>query len=112
MPDKIAPSTPYVAPGLPRSPKAVALAGLISAAVAVLAIFTGHELKVSSEVVAALASGIVGLVGWLQHRGARLEQEQGVPKLKQERDALPPGALPADSMTGDRALRELAREAA
>jgi hypothetical protein len=75
-------STPYVAPGAPTSPLILAVAGLLVAAASALAARLGFELTADGTAVATVAGVLAGLLGLLQHRLARREQQVGAPLLR------------------------------
>lgn len=94
---KPARTEPYVAPGAPKSPLRVAIAGVITAVLALLALWWPKAGQVSPQLVAAVAGGVVSVIALWQDRAARREQAAGVPRLAAARAELPPGAVAADS---------------
>lgn len=74
-------STPYLAPGAPKSPIVLAIAGLLVLLASVVASKLGFTLAADADTTAMVASALVTIVGLVQHRMARGEQADGAPKL-------------------------------
>jgi uncharacterized membrane protein len=75
---KIPRSAPYLAPGAPKSPRIVAIAGVLVTLAALVASWWGLELPTDPNTVGIVAGVLATLVGLWQDRGARREQAAGV----------------------------------
>jgi hypothetical protein len=95
---KVTASTPYVAPGAPRSPLLLAVAGLLVALASALASRLGFELPTDAGTTAMVAGLLASLVGYGQHLLARREQAEGSTRLDEVlaeafAEVPPPGAV-------------------
>lgn len=74
-------STPYLAPGAPKSPIVLATAGLLVLLASAVASRLGFTIATDGDTIVGVASALVTIVGLVQHRMARGEQADGAPKL-------------------------------